>query len=195
MDIDYGIIGAISNPIRGGQWRKWFGVEEVDEATGKFKKLNWVSSDGLNALIYGICILVAVHNVWFALLSAALMWVGAKAGWGDYIGALGGWRFAGLKENIIIDFFIRSLKKYPKWWGFAGLTIRGAFWGLCLSASYWWCHQYDIALEFIARGSLMGVAYWAALAWSKNRINDTQGKCGWGLGEIFFGWILWSALN
>ncbi len=191
---DYGIIGAVSNAVRGGQWRKWFGLEAVNKETGKFEKYNWISSDGLNAFIYGICVFAATRNVWLALVSAALMWVGAKAGWGDYVGALGGWRVDGLKENVVIDFFIRPLRKYPKWWGFAGLTIRGAFWGAMLSTAFFYYGYNTIAVSFIARGALMGAAYWAALAWSKNRVNDEQGKCGWGLGEIFFGKILWDAL-
>ncbi len=186
--IPWFLIGAISNAIRGGQWRGWLGV------TGKYE---WFPSDTINALIYGIVVYYVTSNPLIAAVSMPLMWLGALPGWGDYIGALGGWRIDNLKEIKLIDILISPLKKRPKWWGFAGLTIRGLYWGFILSLPFFW---FDIstAISFILCGSSMGIAYWAALNWMKYRIgkvSDEWTQAGWGLGEIFYGAILWSALS
>lgn len=193
-----GDLGGIANAIRGGQWRDW-----MKRAGGRWakleEKLGWVSSDALNAFIYFLAFLLSSGDLYLAVAAAALMWIGASTGWGDYIGALGGWRSDNLKENKYIDKLIRPLIYRPRWWGFAGLTIRGAWWALLLSVPLFYAGEIGNAFNFIVHGAMMGAAYWAAFAWLAYRFpnlpEEDRQQGGWGLGEIFFGVVLWSPLR
>jgi hypothetical protein len=178
-------IGAASNAIRGGQWREWFGIDE--------SRLRWVNSDALNALIFGITVYLSSGHAYLALAAAPMMWLGAAPGWGDYIGALGGWRKTDLEEHKIIDWIIRKLPGKPNRWGQAGLAVRGMFWGACISLPFFFFNHHA-ALGFILAGASMPVCYWLAIKWSKHRAPGSWQSCGWGLGEIFFGAALWSAI-
>ena len=186
MSIELALLGGFANAIRGGQWREWFNVPEG--------QLRWISSDALNAIMYAIAVYIATGDVYVSLASAPLMWLGATIGWGDYIGALGGWRHDDLKENRFIDTLITHLKFSPQAWGCAGLAIRGIFWGACLSLPFFWLGQIVTAVSFISMGALMPLAYWLAIQWANRRAGDKWQSAGWALGEIFFGIILWSNL-
>lgn len=185
------ILGALSNAGRGSQWREWFNV--------KPGKLEWVSSDVANALIFGVTVYITSGHFWLAASSFAAMNIGARPGWGDYIGALGGWRATGLKENRFIDPLISWLKKYPVWWGMAGMTLRGIFWGAMLAFPFWLLvDRADVAMEFLWRGAMMGVVYKFAVQWAKFRAGMEDGRyqaVGWALGELLYGAVLWGALH
>lgn len=166
--------GAFFNAVRGGQ----FGVAKPDI---------------VNAIAFAVTIFVMSGNWLLSVCSMAAMWLGAAPGWGDYIGALGGWRKDSLKENKFIDKLIKKLVTWPFWWGFAGLTVRGLWWGLCLATPFWFMGYNAVGWSFIYCGASMALVYWAAIAWMK-KVGHPAGD-GWGLGEIFFGAILWSALG
>jgi len=180
----YFIIGGISNAIRGGQWREWFGIDE--------SHLRWVSSDAINAILWGIAVYVATGHHYLALVSVLMMWLGAAPGWGDYLGAIGGWRKDDLKENKYIDWVIRKLPGKPHRWGQVGLALRGLFWGACLAAPFAY-YGFDWA-GFLLAGASMPLWYWLAFKWAKHRAPGSWQSCGWALGEIFAGSVLWSCL-
>ncbi len=179
MNIDPRIIGMIMNAIRGAQWKAF-----VPE------KYHWINSDLINSTIYMATVYYLTNDIYTSMASFVAMWLGAMMGWGDYIGALGSWRKDDLQENKYIDPLIKWLLKYPRWWGFAGLTLRGAIWGLCLAIPFGFA-----GLPFIYMGATMGLCYFAAIEYAKSRIPEGNwAGMGWGLGEIFYGYALWSAL-
>lgn len=192
------IIGAIANAMRGGQWRIWLGGEwNKHDADGKPIKWRWLQSDFINEAIYGVTIFVLSENWLLALASVAGMAAGARPGWGDYIGAILKTPDDKLQENKFIDPLIRWLERWPFWWGFAGLAIRGAWWGLCLATPFWLHGHGAVALGFILNGITMPLVYVAASFWMRTRWKDASGWKGaaWGLGEVFYGAVLWSALG
>lgn len=178
----FSLIGAISNAIRGGQDSIWL------------RRKTDIRGGAINALVFAVVVLVATRNdIFLALWAFPAMWIGAKPGWGDYIGALGGWRAENLKENPVIDFVIQPLKRWPTIWGATGLLLRGLFWGLCLATPFYLYGYRDLAKQFLIASSFMPSAYWCGIKWMKTRVNRADD--GWGLGEIFFGAILWSPLG
>lgn len=179
------LIGGISNAVRGGQWKEWLSPPE-DSVWRK------IPSDAINATIYAITVLATTANPILAAMCFAAMWIGAAKGWGDYIGALGGWRVDSLKEVRWIDAIIKPLITKPKLWGWAGLSIRGVFWGACLAAPF---AYYGLPrVDFIILGATMPLCYWLAIQWALHRARSNWQSAGWGLGEIFFGIVLWGAL-
>lgn len=183
------IIGAFSNAVRGGQWHEWFGVPD-----GGWR---WFKSDFLNAAVFAALVALAGFSWHVWLFSFIMMLMGSAPGWGDYIGALNGYRTQNLKENRWIDPIIKKLNDQPFWWGFAGLTIRGSFWGICLALPMIIAAQYGVALAFVLAGATMGISYRAAYLWcSKKLVTEAYVQsAAWSLGEIFFGAVLWSPLN
>jgi hypothetical protein len=164
-------IGAFSNAVRGGQWRAWAGFQD-DE-------MKWLNSDLLNALIYTILVLALTTNLHLAAASFFFMLLGAAPGWGQMIGAI-----------------LQGEGAKPFWWGFGMLALRGLFWGICLALPFLAFGYYNIAVHFMVAGSLMPVAYTAAARWAYYRLlgaGEWRGVA-WGLGEIFFGAVLWSPL-
>lgn len=183
--INPALIGALSNAIRGAQWKAFVPA-----------KYHWISSDALNVAIYALTVYYVTGNYQLALLSAPAMWVGAMVGWGDYIGALGGWRKDNLKEWFPIDVLIGKLRRWPRWWGFAGLTLRGIFWAAWLATPFFMLGYSSIGGRLLLTGLFMGAIYGISISYAKSRIpeGDWQGM-GWGLGEILWGFTLWSALG
>lgn len=179
------LLGGLSNAIRGGQWKEWLGLPE-DSVWGK------IPSDAINAAIFAAAVLWIHGNPVLAAASYGAMWLGAAKGWGDYIGALGGWRISDLKEVRWIDAIIKPLIAKPKLWGWAGLSLRGAYWGACLAAPF---AYYGLPwAQFILLGATMPLCYWLAIQWAWHRARGNWQSAGWGLGEIFFGFALWNAL-
>lgn len=181
------LIGAFSNGVRGGQWKAWFGLPAE-------YRLFANDSDILNAATYAIATLALTASWLMAIAGFVVMWLGAAPGWGDYIGNLLGNEDPELKENKVIDPLIKWLKPWPKIWGAAGLLLRGAFWGVCLSAPWWYIGDSLRATQFIIAGSMMPLMYFLAGKWIETRIGKNIGAA-WGLGEIFFGAVLWSPLS
>lgn len=178
-------IGAISNAIRGGQWYAWLDVDE---------KKSWIGSDPINELIFAVAAYIATGSIWLALASGVAMAAGARPGWGDYIGALYGYRIENLRENKYIDPILRPLMKSPFWWGVAGLFLRGLWWGLCLAAPFLLA-GYSAAWLFLPAGASMPLLYHLSAKWMQARgVADWTGPA-WGLGEIFMGAVLWSPLG
>lgn len=178
------IIGGIANAIRGGQMHSWIGRPIP-------------KPDIVNALLYGICVYSSAGEFWLAVMSCFAMFLGAVVGVGDYIGALYGTRKVVLSECWFIDPMIRPLQKWPELWGYAGLTLRGLYWGACLATPFLLYGYEDQASSLLLHGSMMPLAYVAAYFWIKTRIPTLADRAGvsWGLAEVFYGAILWSALD
>jgi hypothetical protein len=173
------IIGAASNALRGGR---------SPMASKEFNK-------ALNALIWGALIAAYSGDLPLAMWSVLAMWVGTRPGWGDYIGALYGYRIDNLKENRVIDLPIRFLLIKPKMWGAAGLLLRGLVWGAALSIPFFCYGYFSVAIWLIILSLTMPLAYAASAKWAKNAgITDWTGPA-WSLGEIFYGAALWSPLG
>ena len=179
------LIGGISNAIRGGQWKDLFNLPPKS-------RLRKIASDPINAFIFAALVQCMHGDLVLSTMCFAAMWLGAMKGWGDYIGALGGWRTHNLKEWGAIDWAISSLKRYPKLWGWVGLSIRGALWGAVVAVPFalhglpW--------VDFIVLGSTMPVWYRLALHWTWHRARSDWQEAGWGLGEIIFGIVFWKGL-
>lgn len=191
------IFGGLFNRIRGGGFGKF--RQSLKDLVPSW--LTWLF-DGkyVNAMAFGLFIGFLAGDWKLGLFSLAAMFIGQAPGWGEYIGAAGGWRkgihflpvgtqlsdykidsdlyklYKPLDEWDPIDFIIKPLLKYPVAWGVVGLTLRGALWGACLS----------IALQSaipLAASLLMGVVYFSLTRYSR--------KWGWEYSEIVFGIILW----
>lgn len=178
------IIGALSNAIRGAQWRTWLRLDDDQYA--------YISSDFLNALIFALTVWWHTEFV-LALLSFGAMLLGAKPGWGSYISAtLGSNKID--PENKYIDKLIARMSHRPVLWGMAGLGFRGLFWGACLAVPFLMFGYYSNGWLFVIAGACMPLAYWLAGKWIETRQGARSTNMAWGLGEIFFGAILWSPL-
>lgn len=177
---------CIANAIRGGQWRHWFNIP----ADWKYEFPN--NSDIFNAAIFSGVVFYLTYDWALSALGFVSMWIGASFGWGAYIGALYGLK-PELKEQAFIDVFIGWAKKWPRVWGFLGLSLRGAVWGLCLAAAFYYRGYPEIAIDFIVSGAFMGVAYFLSWWWVKTRIGDNAGLA-WGLSELIFPLFLFSPL-
>ncbi|CAB5212896.1 hypothetical protein UFOVP191_58 [uncultured Caudovirales phage] len=179
------IIGALSNAIRGGQWKAF-----VPE------KYHWINSDAINATIYMATVYYLTGSAYLSLASFAAMWLGAMAGWNKYIGFLGGWEQGELSKLAYIDFFISPLKKWPRLWGFFGLSLRGLMWGICLSIPFFIFGYHAVAIKFIYLSATMGICYLLSIEYMLSRIptGNWQGA-GWGISELVYGGVLWHALT
>lgn len=117
------------------------------------------------------------------VLGAALvtvgMIIGETPGWGAYVGTINGTTKPHPQVKWI-DAIIQPLIKWPFWWAFAGLTIRGLFWGVCLALGSWNCW-------FIPLSALMGVMYAIGMnsGVAKPPLLDE-----WKLSEILYGFTL-----
>lgn len=152
------LLGAFSNLYRGGV----FG-ESKDNLIKKIKP-EWLSktvdalSDGklVNSLIFAVfcSYVIASEQIgtssgvpYYELVAGAgvvfvcqflVMLRFSAPGWGEYIGAAGGWRPTDKKpigeEVEYIDRFIKGIKDRPRLWGVAGLSLRCGEWGFFLGA-------------------------------------------------------------
>ncbi len=131
------------------------------------------------------------------LYESAMMLRGSAPGWGDYIGAIGGWRkglpvpegritkeeyeiHKPLQEVDYIDRIIKPLEKHPVLWGLAGLSIRCGEWGLFIGApllSFW----------PVLAGLLAGPLCWAAIKIGPRRY-------GWMIFEALLGVVFWASV-
>lgn len=147
-----------------------------------YNRLRGTISKELNAIAYGAIAIVFTGSFIQGIACGIGMFIGQKPGWGDYIGALGGWRTQALSENRYIDKIIKPWVGEPKLWGFFGLLFRGAFWGFCLAlpslspALYW-------------AGLSMPLVYLFALKLS-DFLTDIPNS-GWVWGEYAMGAMLW----
>lgn len=164
-------LGAFFNRIRGGLWEKYV----------KYGKI-------INVLAFGafIFFFTTSYSQVAVLYAFLMMYAGQSLGWGDYIGALGGWRTQNLSEVDIIDEHLENYLDRPKLWGFLGLTVRGLLWGLCLGlalSSFW----------PVVAGLLMGAIYYLAIEVERVLGKSKAPDDGWELGEYLFGGVLWAA--
>jgi hypothetical protein len=188
------LIGATTGGIRGGQWKAWLNLKQNEQ--GEYTELTWISSDATNALIYAAFVFALSRDPILAALSFAAMWAGAFPGLGDYRGAMDGRRAGSLKENRIIDFFIAPMRSNPRVWGFFGMTLRGAWWGLCLAAPFAVFGRWDVALQFLISGSLMGVVdLFVIMVISRRYTGPEWHQISWAVTEIVLGSILWAPLR
>lgn len=156
------LIGALSNRMRGGLYKEY---------------RPWLGGDPLNSAIFALTVLYLTHSPLTAGFSFAMMWLGGAPGWNKYIGTMGRWEDPS-PCVWFIDWIIRPLQRWPFWWGFSGMTLRGLFWGACIA----------IALQSylpLIGGALMGVVYFISLT-------DGKRDYGWPLAEWLFGGLFWS---
>lgn len=166
------ILGAVFNRLRGG--------------TPLFIK-NLVGFDipmvrTLNAVAFGVFLAVTQQSPWFFISGTLAMYVGQSLGWGSYIGAMIDRRITNPNEVVVIDLIIDPLFNKPWLWGFAGLTLRGLFWGAVVTLA-------TLSAWPLLAGALMGVAY--AVAIEGASLLGRNREKGWSGGEYIFGAILW----
>lgn len=164
-------LGAILNRVRGGLFNNRTGI-----FWGYFKKYDKI----LQPVLFGIITLNP--------LAGAAMWLGQSPGWGLYVGALGGFNKAG-EEQSWIDCLIESLESRPRLWGFAGLSIRGVFWGTAIGLA-----TLNPFMPFL--GALMPLFYWPCMEVSKKLQSvygrdKVQAEAGWAWSEWFWGGFIW----
>lgn len=159
-------MGAIMNRIRGGMW-------------------NLPACRILNALAFGLAVWAIITPL-YGLAALVAMLVGQAPGWGRYIGALGGWEKKKLEEWKPVDFLIKPLRSNIVAWGFAGMTLRGGFWGGCIAlvASSWFP---------LLAGLTMGACYYATIEACRALKTKNPNGDGWEWGEVVFGCILWGS--
>ena len=114
-----------------------------------------------------------------ALLTVIGMIIGETPGWGAYVGTIGGITPPHPQVKWI-DKIIQPLIKYPFWWAFAGLTIRGLFWGACLSVT-------SLNIWFIPFSLSMGICYAIGM---NSKIAIPPILDGWKLSELLYGFML-----
>lgn len=185
------IIGAIVNRFRGG------GLLNI-----KYRTLPFLAVF-LTCALY-VNLQTHPENMQEAIIATVLatiaMWAGEAAGWGRYIGALGGWERKPLMEFAPVDFVIRPIRPWlvrPQFvstqqiiqlrlWGFCGLTLRGAYWGALLGV---------VMLNpcMVVAGATMGVCY-AVCIWFAKKLTNDKGK-GWEYAEFVFGGVLWASMG
>lgn len=140
-----------------------------------------------NDIIYGFVIFFLTFSYPIALISIPAMSAGRSFGWGDYIGALFGYRKTKLKEVVFIDFLIKPLINFSIVWGFIGLSLRGLVWSLFLALPLYF--YIGSNAQFLALvGLSMGVTYKLC----RMLVNDDSKA--WALGERVFGSILWGTV-
>ncbi|MBI1425777.1 MAG: hypothetical protein GC149_20315 [Gammaproteobacteria bacterium] len=200
------ITGAIFNRVRGGMHgplkaKLLFWAADRFGVGSKAVKVIDRITDGkvLNAAAFGLfCVIVhaseykgiigGVPVYVFAagafalfLYQFAMMLRGSAPGWGDYIGAAGGWRTdtpeKPLQEVDYIDRMIEPLKDRPVLWGIAGLSIRCGEWGLFIGAPL-------LTFWPLLAGLLAGPLCWVAVKIGKQRH-------GWEIFEALLGAALW----
>lgn len=144
----------------------------------------WVFPKGrlFHALGFGLALGCITFNPYQGFAGAAAMGLWQGAGWGRYIGALAGTEDKPLEEKWWVDWAIKRLRPHMRWWGFAGLTLRGTFLApvLVKATMSWWP---------LLAGLLMAIVYYLAIEWSRWR--HKQPGWGWPLGEWWFGAVLW----
>lgn len=144
-----------------------------------------VQGDFVNAIAFGaFCVLALespVHPLAVFVWAVAMMYRGATPGWGEYIGAAGGWRQNAMKEISYIDKIIDGLKDRPRLWGVAGLSLRCGEWGLFIGAPF---------MNFwpAAAGLLAGpIVYALSKTISQIKI--------WRAFEVILGALFWAAMT
>lgn len=162
----FALCGALWNRIRG------HGI--------KFGKI-------ANDVAFGLLASFIVQEWWMLPVAAFFMLLGRSMGWGDYIGALGGWRKTDLEEDEFIDALIRPFYNQPRLWGFMGMTLRGAFWGFCLFLIP------GIGPIAMTAGTTMGVCYFLTFEVCKLLKVTHWENTGWEWSEVIFGAVLWAA--
>lgn len=166
------ILGAFFNRIRGG----WL----------------FTSNGGaVNVLAFGLTVGIILQSVMAGVAAAAGMWIGQAPGWGRYIGALGGWEDKELTEFLPVDAMIEWAKYSKRLWGYLGLSLRGAVWGIAVGVAVaFWIPSAGILAPFV--GLLMAPCYLAtieAARWLK--VKNPAGT-GWEWGEYLFGAVFWA---
>ena len=205
------LCGAAANRIRGG----WF-----DGATAQEGGAFLAYGKAINVFLFAAMVWACTGSVLLAVMCGVGMYGGQSFGWGRYVGALGGWEDKELREVAAIDVLIRWMRPKAQpmfvanpneeqryhydnagWlmaWGFAGLCLRGAVWGLCLAVPMMIYgltqgqNNLAPALTVIAVGASMGLVYATAIHTYKNHpLAINPRGLGWQAGELYFGAILW----
>lgn len=157
------ILGGFMGKYRGGIFNN------RDEIVARIKP-HWLSrviyflvqGDVVNSVAFGLWCAFAVHHdlnlIAVFLYEFILMFRFAAPGWGDYIGAAGGWRlgeeklpegmtlsnlsgedyqrYKPLVEVPYIDKIIEPFIDRPRLWGVVGLSLRCGEWGLMIGAPF-----------------------------------------------------------
>lgn len=199
-------LGALLNRVRGGGLSK--GRKSISSWAERHLPgpLSWVVSrlvDGkiLNAIVFGLAMGLLSQHWYVGLTSFLAMLAGQAPGWGDYIGAAGGWRlgpaflpegtklsdlatdspeykkFKPLDESPLIDWLVEPFRESPVIWGVSGLVLRGALWGSCISLAI-------LDIWPLIFSVLMGPVYYIITRKSRGH--------GWERSEIVFGAVLWA---
>lgn len=166
----------------------------------------------------------------FTALGATLgMYAGSTIGWGRYIGAIIGnlnkpftewepidratsyiltrWlksgvnqKYMGKHDDGVTDKIFYRPVKTLRLMGVIALSLRGAFWGLCITASVLlltlvshaiWGTGVTFSVAPVFGGMMMGSVYFLSVE-IQRKIQGNANE-GWPLGEWLFGAVLWTA--
>lgn len=140
-----------------------------------------------NVLLYGVDAWFQYGSLGAAFCASAGMVVGQAPGWRQYISAI-------RRDGTLND--------HSRLWGVACLSLRGALWGVCLTAGgfaaawvggfhveHWAIYAYDN----IVLGGSQGVVYWGVVAlYDKTRMAETGWFNDWTVAEMVHGLLLWT---
>lgn len=134
-----------------------------------------------NVAVFGLFMGYAL-GWWYALPCTIAMQFGQSVGWGRYIGALFGTERNTLQEVWWIDAAIKPLQNEMRWWGAAGLALRGVFWASCIAVA-------TLSPWLPLVGVLMPACYY--VAWLTSQKNKNPAGHAWEVGEVIWGAVLW----
>jgi len=205
------LYGAFFNRTRGG----WLKDGSNGEGTAILKH-----GKAINAVAFALIAWMCTDSFVIGFLSGAGMFAGQSLGWGRYIGALGGWEDEELREVGFIDAVIAWLRptgtpmfvanpgepqryRYADIrrlmaWGFAGLTLRGLVWAVCLALPISAYMIYNgqnptgavAAVLFV--GACMGLVYGSAIhTYKYHPLAQNPRGLGWQGGEFYFGALIY----
>jgi hypothetical protein len=165
------LLAAISNwYFRGGGMESWLlGYD------------NFPFGKGINAVIYGLVGVYQVHDAWFGLIAAILMYVAQSPKLGEYVAAMLG------------------ASKHTVWWGFYRMTLRGLCAGLVLACAgpylLFLLHTplpWHFYVVTSIGGAMQGVCYyWPIWAWEKFGWKKSTTFNPWTVSEMNHGPFLW----
>lgn len=178
----------------------------------------------INVVAFGLFLFASTYTygaglaALFGFASALGMWAGQAPGWGRYIGALAGTEKEPLEEVKWIDRMIAPLHpdNVPNSrlgpigqmmaWGFAGCTLRGTWWGVCLSLPVtvlylcgltpWIEGDFSTGVAWmIITASAFGIVYGVVIHTYKHHPLFAANPIGksWGASEPYFGALIWGA--
>lgn len=142
----------------------------------------------VNAVSYGVTSWLLSGSAWIGALSAVGMAIGQAPAWGGFIAAM-----RGQSETDSVA------------WGIEAMTVRGLFWGTCLSLpviAYWYVNHFVdgnkmvcFVIATMMAGAAQGVVYYGMIRlFAAFRSNGNTWFNDWTCAEMAHGALLWVSL-